>query len=185
MFIQKKFALAISVIPFQNGVMFQMLIVAASSVVAKFCFTDPTCRTIFRRCQKFLLSERSMQPSTRPGASAQLPERACEWTLVSARVEHLEWHYIPEWHSDCNNTRIGNPVRQPLTKAVVQTSINNLNVFKSFPLMLAPTFTLLSNAMKFARIHARTFRAVVLKVVGIAPMWASLRGKRAKKQRWW
>jgi len=48
-----------------------------------------------------------------------------------------------------------------LTKAAVQTSINNLNVFKSFQLMLAAPSTLLSNAMKFARINARSFKYVL------------------------
>jgi len=52
----------------------------------------------------------------------------------------------------------GNPIRQPLTKAVVQTSINNLNVFKSFQLMLAPPSTLLSNAVKFTCINACGFK---------------------------
>jgi len=56
----------------------------------------------------------------------------------------LEWDYILEWHSECNIILIGNPVRQTLTKAVVQTSINNLNVFKRFQLLLAPPSTLLS-----------------------------------------
>jgi len=96
------------------------------------------------------------------GASAQLPEwGCCEWTLVWARFEHFEWHYIPEWHSDGNTISTGNSVRQPLTKAVVQTSINNLNVFKSFQLMLASPSTLLSKAMKFARINARSFKGVL------------------------
>ena len=68
----------------------------------------------------------------------------------------FEWRYILEWHSECNTISIGNPVRQPLTRAVVQTSINNLNVFKSFQLMLVPLSILLSHAMKFTRIKART-----------------------------
>jgi len=38
MLIQKNYALAISVMPFQNGIMFQVLIVAASLVVAKSFF---------------------------------------------------------------------------------------------------------------------------------------------------
>jgi len=73
----------------------------------------------------------------------------------------FEWHYIPEWHSECNTISIGNPVRQPLSKAIVQTSINNVNVFKSFQLMLAPPSTLLSNAMDFARTNARSFKDVL------------------------
>ena len=97
------------------------------------------------------------------GAIAQIPEWACQWTLDWARAELFEWHYIPEWHSECNTIPIGKPIRQPLTKAVVQRSIKNLNVFKSFELMLAPPSTLLSNAMKFACIHARSFWTVVLK----------------------
>jgi len=52
-----------------------------------------------------------------------------------------------------------------------QTTINNLNVFKSFQLMLAQPSTLLPNAMKFARMHARSFGTVVLKVGGITHMW--------------
>jgi len=56
---------------------------------------------------------------------------------------------------------IGYPVRQTLTKAIVQTSINNLNVFKGFQLMLAPPSTLLSNTMKFARINAHSFKDVL------------------------
>jgi len=32
------------------------------------------------------------------------------------------------WHSECNAISIGNQVKQPLTKAVVQTIVNNLNV---------------------------------------------------------
>ena len=68
---------------------------------------------------------------------------------------------IPEWHSECNTISIGNPVRQPLIKAVVQTSTNNLNVFKSFQLMLALPSTLLSNAMKFACINAHSFKDVL------------------------
>jgi len=63
---------------------------------------------------------------------------------------------IFEWHSECNAISISNPVRQPL-----QTSINKLNVFKSFPRMLAPPSTLLSNTMKFARINARSFKDVL------------------------
>jgi len=47
--------------------------------------------------------------------------------------------------------------------------------------MLAPPSTLLSNAMKFAPIHMRSFIIVVLKVAGITPMWSSLRGKGVKK----
>jgi len=89
--------------------------------------------------------------------------------LVSGRwfgseLSIFEWHYIPEWHSECNTISIGYPVRQPQSKAVVQRSINNLNVFKSFQLMLAPPSTLLSNAMKFARIHARTFKDVLASI---------------------
>jgi len=34
--------------------------------------------------------------------------------------------------SECNTIPTGYPVRQTLTKAVVQTSIKNLNVFNSF-----------------------------------------------------
>jgi len=90
---------------------------------------------------------------------------SCQSELVSGlwfghEYEHFEWHYIPELHSECTAIPIGNPVRQALTKAVIQTSINNLNVFKSFQLMLAPPSTLLSNAMKFARINARSFKDV-------------------------
>ena len=70
----------------------------------------------------------------------------------------FEWYHIPEWHSECNTIPICCPVTQPLTKAVVQTSINKLNVFKSFQLMLAPPSTLLSNTMDFARINARSFK---------------------------
>jgi len=70
----------------------------------------------------------------------------------------FEWHYIPEWHSECNTISIGNPVKQPLTKAVVHRSIPYLNAFKSFQLMLAPLSTLLSNAMKLACINARGFK---------------------------
>jgi len=73
----------------------------------------------------------------------------------------FEWH-IPEWHSECNTISIGNPVRQPPTKAAVPTSINNLNVFKSFQLMLAPPSTLLSNAMKFPRTNACSFKDVLV-----------------------
>jgi len=66
--------------------------------------------------------------------------RECSVTGVSLSVDSglgasmsiFEWHYIPEWHLECNTISIGNAVRQSLTKAVVQTSINNLNVFKSF-----------------------------------------------------
>ena len=86
--------------------------------------------------------------------------------LVSERwfgrdLSIFECHYIPEWHSECNTILIGNPVRQPLTKAVIQTSINNLNVFKSFQLMLAPPSTLLSNAIKLACINTRSFKDVL------------------------
>jgi len=49
MLIKKHCALATSVMPFQNGVVFQTLIVAASSVVANSVFND-SCRTTFRRC---------------------------------------------------------------------------------------------------------------------------------------
>jgi len=42
-----------------------------------------------------------------------------------------------------------------VNQAIVQSSIHNLNVFKSFQLMLVPLSTLLSNAMKFA--HTRTY----------------------------
>jgi len=56
---------------------------------------------------------------------------------------------------------ISNPVRQPLTNAVVQTSINNLNVFKIFQLMLVPPSTLLSNTMDFDRINERSFKDVL------------------------
>jgi len=82
--------------------------------------------------------------------------------LFGRELGIFEWHYIPEWHSECNTISIGNPVRQPLTKAVVQTSINNLNVFTSFQLMLAPPSTLLSNAVKFACINARSFNDVLV-----------------------
>jgi len=51
--------------------------------------TKPTCRTIFRRCQKFLLSECSAHECVFLSTRAQLPELACEWTLVWARVEHF------------------------------------------------------------------------------------------------
>ena len=73
----------------------------------------------------------------------------------------FECHYILEWHMECNPVSIWNPVRQPLIKAVVQTSINNLNVFKSFRLMLAPPSTLLSNAIKFARINACSVKDIL------------------------
>jgi len=43
----------------------------------------------------------------------------------------------------------------------VQTSINNLNVFKSFQLMLVPPSNLLSNAMKLACINTRSFKDVL------------------------
>jgi len=86
--------------------------------------------------------------------------------LVSGRwfgskLSIFEWHYIPEWHSECSTILIGYPVRQTLTKAVVQTSTNNLNVFKSFQLMLAPPSTLLSNVMKLAHINACSFKDVL------------------------
>jgi len=92
--------------------------------------------------------------------------RSYQSELMSGRwfeckLSIVEWHYIPEWHSECNNISIGNPVRQTLTKAVIQTSVNNLNVFKSFQLMPVPPSTLLSNAVKFARINARSFKDVL------------------------
>jgi len=73
----------------------------------------------------------------------------------------FEWQYIPELHSVCNTISTDNPVTQTLTKAVIQTSINNLNVSKSFKLMLEPPSTLLSNAMKFARMNACCFNDVL------------------------
>ena len=79
----------------------------------------------------------------------QLSEWACyQWTLVWARVEHF-WmapNSRMALHSECNAIPIGYPVRQTLATSVVQTSINNLNVFKSFQLMLTPPSILLSNA---------------------------------------
>jgi len=69
-----------------------------------------------------------------------------------------------ELRSECNTIPmgIGYPVRQTLTNAVVQTSINNLNVFKSFQLVEAfEPSTLQSNAMKFARINARSLKDVL------------------------
>jgi len=67
----------------------------------------------------------------------------CEYAVtgVSSSVDHaglvmswsiFQWHYIPEWYSECNTISISYPVKQPLTKAVLQTSINNQNVFKNF-----------------------------------------------------
>jgi len=80
--------------------------------------------------------------------------------LVSGRWFGCELS-IFEWHSECNTIPNRYPVRQPLTIAVMQTTINNLNVFKSFQLMLAPSSTLLSNSVKFLRIHTYNFKYVL------------------------
>ena len=105
------------------------------------------------------------------------------WAFLNGTTfRNVKCNAIPEWHSECNTIPIGKPVRQPLTKAVVQTSINSLNVFKSFQLMLGQPSTLLSNVVKFARINTH----VVLeqwfsKWAESPPVWACLRGKGAKK----
>jgi len=60
------------------------------------CLTDPTSRTIFKQCHKFLLSEHSTHAFL--GMKTQIPEWACcQWMLVLAWVELFEWHYI--WFS--------------------------------------------------------------------------------------
>jgi len=68
-----------------------------------------------------------------------------------------------QYHSDWK------PCKETLTQAVVWTSINNLNVFKSFQLMLAPPSKLLSNAIKFTHIHTCSFRIVVLELTKLLP----------------
>jgi len=81
-------------------------------------------------------------------AVAAVSELVVSGRWFGRELSIFEWRYIPECHSECNTISTVNQVRQPLTKAVIQTSINNLNVFKSFQLVLAPPSTLLSNAMK-------------------------------------
>jgi len=84
--------------------------------------------------------------------------RECAVTRVSLSVDSGlgKSMSIFEWPSECNTISIGNPAWQPLTKDAVQTSINNLNVFKSFQLMPAPPSTLLPNAVSDVRSHKRT-----------------------------
>jgi len=50
----------------------------------------------------------------------------CSVTGVSLSVDSglgasmsifFEWHYIPEWHSECNTILIGNPVEQQFNQS--------------------------------------------------------------------
>ena len=138
---------------FQNGVVFQTLLRPVRWWRNRF-LTDLTCRTT-RSVEQHSDGVKSfcwvsIQCMHYLGATAQLPEWACQWTLVWARLEH----FLMALHSGMAigmqyHFPIGYPVRQTLTKAIVQASINSLECIQKLPADASATVHS-ANSMKWS-----------------------------------